>query len=42
MQGVQAHSQNFDLSKLRENLGKIHESLGKNGAQCCLIKKNGA
>jgi len=36
VQGVQAHHQNSDLSKIPENMVKISENPGKNGAQRCL------
>jgi len=31
-----------NLGKIPENLGKIFENAGRNGAQHCLIRKNGA
>ena len=37
--GVQAHPQKFWFA---ENLGKIPENPGKNGAQRCLTSKYGA
>jgi len=46
VQGVEAHPQKFwiveKLGKTTENMGKIPENPGKNGAQCCFTSKNGA